>query len=97
MREILKRLRIQFFPPISKKAAIDIVRQVINQHSKIYQISSHRMGNINVYNPPQKPCWYIFCSWGDDKDGVILRSSRLILVSKITGEILYDGSANDEG
>lgn len=50
--------------------------------------------NCAVYNAP-KDCWYIFCSY--DPTSFDLRSSRLICVSKANGEVVYDGSANDEG
>lgn len=43
-----------------------------------------------------KNCWYVFCPWYDGQDGMMLRSSRVVIVSKKTGEILYDGSALDE-
>lgn len=44
-----------------------------------------------------EPFWCVYVPWGDGCDGRMLRSSRVLLVSKFTGRILYDGSANDEG
>ena len=42
-----------------------------------------------------EPFWCVYVPW---QDGVLaLRSSPIILVSKRTGKILCDGSANDEG
>ncbi len=35
--------------------------------------------------------------WNDGNDGLMLRSSRVLLISKHAGEVLHDGSANDEG
>ena len=47
-----------------------------------------------VYACP-KDCWFIrFLTVYDEP---ALRSSRLVAVSKTTGEIVFDGSANDEG
>lgn len=37
------------------------------------------------------------CPWGDGLDGLALRSSRVILIVKYDGRVLFDGSANDEG
>jgi hypothetical protein len=51
----------------------------------------------NIYMTSKDPCWYISAPWGDVLDGTVLRSSRVIVVSKVTGAVLYDGSANDEG
>jgi hypothetical protein len=52
-------------------------------------------GNWNVYGADSlKNCWYILTP---PADFLMLASSRLIAVSKETGEVLYDGSTNDEG
>jgi len=97
MTGLLKSLWIRFFPPVSKHAAVEIARQALTPQAGAFSICGKKPQNINVYNLPREPSWFIFAPWGDGKDGAILRSSRLILVSKLTGKILYDGSANDEG
>jgi hypothetical protein len=52
-------------------------------------------GNWNVYGAGNlESCWYILSSFSDSP---MLASSRLIAISKETGKILFDGSANDEG
>ena len=50
-----------------------------------------------LYLPQVEPesCWYITAPWNDDL--MALRSSRVIVVSKLTGAVLYSGSANNEG
>ena len=48
-------------------------------------------------NWARKPYWYIYAPWSDHQDVIALRSSRVILVGKLTGTIHYDGSAGDEG
>jgi len=53
--------------------------------------------NCNIYNMPSEPCWFVYAPWGDGKDRTTIRSSRVILVGKLTGTIHYDGSAGDEG
>ena len=40
-------------------------------------------------------CWHILSN--QDRRKYVLRSSRLILVRKSDGSVLYDGEANDEG
>ena len=56
-------------------------------------------GNCNPYDRPSsgEPFWCVYAPWMDGKDETMLRSSRIVLVSKRTGKILFDGSANDEG
>lgn len=44
-----------------------------------------------------EPCWAFRAPWGKETDLMLIRPSRMILISKRTGQILYDGSANDEG
>ncbi len=55
--------------------------------------------NMHIYtsNRLNEPCWYVTAPWNDGLDGSMLRSSRIIIISKKTGYVLYDGSANDEG
>jgi len=54
--------------------------------------------NCHIYGMPKEPCWFIYVPWGDECGGTtMLRSSRVILVSKQTGKVLYDGSAGNEG
>ena len=48
------------------------------------------------YNaPPDFPrgCWVIYV----EREPVVIMSSQIIGVSKTTGEVVYSGSANDEG
>jgi hypothetical protein len=97
MTDVFKRLKLAFFPPVGKKAAIEIVQKALTPEMPAFSVHRKRPANINVYNLPREPAWFISAPWGDGKDGTVLRSSRLILVSKTTGEILYDGPANDEG
>lgn len=53
--------------------------------------------NCHLYNVPAEPCWFVYAPWQEGKDDLGLRSSRVILVSKRNGAILFDGSAHDEG
>jgi hypothetical protein len=42
-------------------------------------------------------CWHITVPWNDGKNKMMLRSSRIIIISKETGKVVYDGDAGDEG
>jgi hypothetical protein len=41
-----------------------------------------------------KDCWFILSSF-DTRS--VLRSSRLIIVSRLLAKVIFDGDANDEG
>ena len=72
--------------------ALDHVRLIDGREFKVIPVRPPCL-----YLPHVDPgsCWNIMAPWGDDL--TTLRSSRVIVVSKITGAVLYDGSANDEG
>lgn len=91
------RLRMRLVPPIGRKAAVRIAAEQCRPEASGLKCCSGLPPNVHVYTDPAEPCWCIHVPWGDGKDGTMLRSSRIILVSKQTGEILYDGSANNEG
>ncbi len=57
--------------------------------------SEERVRDYGVYNA--EPAWRVSVPWFDGLDGTMLRSSRVIVVSKHGGSVLYDGSASDEG
>ena len=44
---------------------------------------------------PDQPVWYVFV--GELGGFQALQSSRVIVVAKADGRVLYDGSATDEG
>lgn len=52
---------------------------------------AHWYGN---HEPEEVP---LYVPWNDGTDGKMLQSSRIIVVSRVSGRILYDGSASDEG
>jgi hypothetical protein len=47
-----------------------------------------------IYNRA-RDCWFVLSS--EEEIIIRLRSSRFVAISKSTGEIVYDGDANDEG
>ena len=50
----------------------------------------------NIYNVPLKNAWVVFPTSEPDQT-MRLRSSRVVVVSKRTGRVLYDGPAGDDG
>lgn len=77
----------------------EMVRKIISEYvgcdfSEI-DICPERPSNCNLYNPPTEPCWYAYVP---HNDGILaLRSSRIVIMSRVTGKVIYDGSAGDEG
>ena len=90
------------FFPLSKRQAVKIAiaecSKKCRPDKRAFRASKERP---NIYLPKgyaiDEPCWYVFAPWGDNLEGTMLRSSRVIAVSKTNGAVLYDGSANDEG
>lgn len=98
MIQQFRRLWFWIFP-IDRKKAIKIAAKASIPDTTEFNVYETMPENINVYmiKTPTEPCWYVFAPWGDGVDGAMLRSSRIIIISKKTGCISYDGSANDEG
>jgi hypothetical protein len=90
-------MRLRFFPPVSRRKATEIAGLKCASPKGDFQIfgSKPSRKRINIYCLPKESCWFIYAPWNDGKD--MLRSSRIILVSKESGKVLYDGEAGDEG
>ena len=93
----LRRLPGRLLPPVSQREALAIACRPTAPLRSQCTICDSRPDNLNLYNRFTEPCWYVFVPWGDGLDGSMLRSNRIVLISKATGRILYDGSAGDEG
>jgi hypothetical protein len=96
---MIQRLKILWFKifPIDREKAIQIAAKSPAPDTRQYQAYENPPYNLYVYLPSKDPCWYVTAPWRDGLDGQMLRSSRIILVSKKTGKVLFDGPANDEG
>jgi len=89
---------VKEFPPITKPQALQILERDITGTNKQYKCYSQKPKNCNMYmynGEPTEPCWFVYVS--ADEDLMILQGSRVIVISRVTGKILYHGSANDEG
>ena len=81
------------FPPITQPMAIEIAQRACNGQKREFDCYANQPEGCCIYNVnPVEPCWYVLVAW-DDKP-TVLRSSRLVVISRMTGAILYDG---DEG
>ena len=95
MSRLLRLIWCWIFPVGKKKAIKIAMKSRVPDVTQFHAFESPPK-NMNLYHAPQEPCWYVIAPWGVGFDGA-LRSSRIIIVSKKTGRVLYDGSANDEG
>ncbi|SRR6266571_5631032 len=93
------QLKVHLFPPVTRRMALDIATRALTQSVASEQLICHgrKPPQFRIYANPPEPCWWVQAPWGDGKDGITIRSSRVILAGKLTGTIHYDGSADDEG
>jgi hypothetical protein len=83
---------------ITQQVALEIFQEYIEQKkptATIYRITETLPAGCRAYGPPQEDCWYIF--YALNRPIGMICSSDLIAVSKKTGKVIYEGSANDEG
>jgi len=87
---------IKQFPPITKQRALAIATRAVMPHGGRFECYSQKPDNCRIYDiNTGLPCWYVYPPSADNQ--LMLRSSRVIIISRLNGEILYDGSAGDEG
>ena len=84
---------------LTKQDVLNIFMRHIEQdkpHVSIYYVTDVAPANCRVYNLPQQDCWFITCS-PRQFPSTIICSSRIVAISKTTGDVVYDDSTNDEG
>jgi hypothetical protein len=92
----LQNSKIKQFPPITKQMALEIAQRAFNVQKQQLNCYANMPERCHPYGiNVDEPCWYVVGPWND---GILaLRSSRLVVISRVTGTILYDGDASDEG
>ena len=70
----------------------EMARQVVASY---LASKTHFGGAPNIYGVDLSDCWIVYLERMGDR--LMLRSSEIVAVSKRTGEIVYAGSAHDEG
>lgn len=89
---------LRLFPSLGKRKAMKTAMKHGLPELDMFEHWDGTIYKLNIYAKPTEPCWIIRAPWCDGKDDdSTLRSSRVIMVSKASGKVLYDGSANDEG
>lgn len=94
-----EQLKVHLFPPVTQRLALTLAKQALAQPVTAAPLICHarRPAHFNIYAGFPEPCWWIQVPWNDEKDGFAIRSSRVIVIGRQTGRILYDGPAGDEG
>jgi len=99
-KDWLQQMLGRLFQPIARDQAIQIAAQALAHPADAEYLVCVETGPSQyrgLYLTTSEPCWYISAPWDDHKLVWALRSSRVILVGKLTGMIHYDGSAGEEG
>ena len=92
----LQDTNVKQFPHITKQKALETAAQKCMSNIGAFNCYSKKPESCRIYGiNPADPCWYVYAPWSDEQ--IVLRSSRVIVISRTTGEIFYDGSAGDEG
>lgn len=95
----LGQLKVRLFPPVTQRMALDIARQALAQSVESHRLMCHgrKPARFNIYANLPEPCWWVQVPWNDENEGNMIRSSRVIVIGRQTGKVLYDGPAGDEG
>lgn len=89
---------IKPFPRITKQMALAIAQPIFNVDAGELKFHAAQPRRCALYmERPNVPCWWVIGPWSSKGFEYVLRSSRLVVISRVTGEIFYDGDAGDEG
>lgn len=97
--EWLGQLKLRLFPPVTQRMALEIARQALAQPVVAAPLICHcrKPAHFSVYASIPEPCWWVEAPWNDENGQLVIRSSRVIVIGRQSGKILYDGPAGDEG
>ena len=97
MIKLLKKIWFWIFP-VSRRKALKIAAKALMPDPNDFEIHEKIPDNMNVYmkQNQNEPCWYIVLPRGAAGTGMLM-NSHLVIISKHTAQIIYNGSANDEG
>ncbi|MDO8282545.1 MAG: hypothetical protein Q7U10_07980 [Thermodesulfovibrionia bacterium] len=90
-----ERLYLEYYPAISREEALRIAIEKCGTTEGNFEVMGSRPEVCSIYGLPNEPCWFVRAPWNDGEGW--LRSSRIIVISKATGKVFYDGDVGDEG
>ena len=81
---------------ISREQALEVFHKRYPRGTvNVFSVTQTVPDRCAVYMPPPRNCWFIL--FLEEPFPMRLQSSRIVVISKDTGEIVEDGVANDEG
>lgn len=89
---------------VSREQALEVVRDHLEAtgraRSSVTKV--HSIGEIDwrppmIYGQDLEDCWIAYIERPQPEGGWMIGPSHVVLVSKDSGEVVYDGSAHDEG
>jgi hypothetical protein len=94
-----EHLKVHLFPPVTRDMALIIATQALAQPVAAGTLVCHskKPDQFHIYANLTEPCWWVQVLWGDGNSGLMIRSSRVIVIGRQSGKVYYDGSAGDEG
>jgi hypothetical protein len=92
------QMKVCLFPPVTRQKALGIASKALGQSDASEPLICHgrKPKRFSIYADLPEPCWWVQVPWNDTEVSA-LRSSRVIVIGRQTGTILYDGPAGDEG
>jgi hypothetical protein len=92
----LQDTNVRQFPPITQPMALEIAQHACNVQKMELNCFANKPERCRIYSVnSDEHCWYVYAPWNDGN--LALRSSRVVVISRVTGAIIYDGDAGDEG
>ena len=84
---------------INQENALQIVKKLVGDESCEFTVFPEIPEAFPIYQFWDKeiPVWFIILKSQETDQGMMLQGSRVFVVSKKDGSILYDGNGNDEG
>lgn len=94
MGQIFNKIWDSLHPTISRQKALKIAQKQCMPPIEAFEIYDSQPSGWCIYGlHSEEACWYVRRSSGTG----MLSSAHAIIISKKTGRVIYDGSANDEG
>lgn len=82
------------FPPVTKPIAIEIALQHRNM-DVCWKCTNQKPSAMYLPFELKEPCWFVWMPY--DRNWNVLRDSYVVIVSRVTGMVLGEGTAGDEG
>jgi hypothetical protein len=98
MSPILENLSNFILSTISRRKAKQIARSVCSPSLGTMIVHGEKPDGWQLYGiPDNEPCWFIQVLWDHGVGGSLIQSSWVVVISRLSGNVIYSGTAQDEG